>query len=245
LYSSNLADLKDVNGLDDLAGPRPSARLACRGPGTGRNALTSADLALSAKVISQATANWRMMARVRAAARSCTLPDSAGDVLAVIEHGSGRVRILCATGHPAQSWVVQQARNLLMGLEDARTRVRLVLNNGDASFTQAVDAVVQDAEIVRSAVQAPRMNSVMEGRIGACRRDLLHRTLAWSQRHLMMVLRDYEGFYSTRRPHRARHARGPTRRRRAGTRAAAAGAGPALAWMPPSWALATAAAAAR
>ncbi len=35
-------------------------------------------------------------------------------VLAVIEHGSRRVRVLGATRHPVQSWVVQQARNLLM-----------------------------------------------------------------------------------------------------------------------------------
>ena len=43
-------------------------------------------------------------------------------VLAVIELGTRRVRVLGATGHPVQSWVVQQARNLLMDLEDAGTR---------------------------------------------------------------------------------------------------------------------------
>ena len=35
-------------------------------------------------------------------------------VLAVIEHGNRRVRVLGATQYPVQSWVVQQARNLLM-----------------------------------------------------------------------------------------------------------------------------------
>jgi putative transposase len=35
-------------------------------------------------------------------------------VLAVIEHGTRRVRVLGATEHPVQSWVVQQARNLFM-----------------------------------------------------------------------------------------------------------------------------------
>ena len=39
-------------------------------------------------------------------------------VLAVIEHGSRRVRILGASEHPVQAWVVQQARDLLMDLED-------------------------------------------------------------------------------------------------------------------------------
>jgi hypothetical protein len=32
-------------------------------------------------------------------------------VLAAIEHGTRRIRILAATQHPIQSWVVQQARN--------------------------------------------------------------------------------------------------------------------------------------
>ena len=40
-------------------------------------------------------------------------------VLAVIEHRTRRIWILGATEHPIQSWVVQQARNLLMDLEDA------------------------------------------------------------------------------------------------------------------------------
>jgi putative transposase len=43
-------------------------------------------------------------------------------VLAVIEHRTRRIRILGATKHPAQSRVVQQARNLIMDLEDAGTR---------------------------------------------------------------------------------------------------------------------------
>jgi hypothetical protein len=89
-------------------------------------------------------------------------------VLAAIEHGTRRIRILGATGHPIQSWVVQQARNLLMDLEDAKTSVKFVLHDRDASFTTAFDAVFQaaGARVVRSAIQAPRMNSIMERWMG-------------------------------------------------------------------------------
>jgi putative transposase len=126
-------------------------------------------------------------------------------VLAVIEHGTRRIRILGATEHPVQSWVVQQARNLLMDLQDAGIRVKFVLHDRDASFTAAFDEVFQAAgvRIVRSAVQAPRMNSIMERWIGSCRRELLDRTLIWNQRHLMIMLREYEDFYNAHRPHRA------------------------------------------
>jgi hypothetical protein len=47
------------------------------------------------------------------------------------------------------------------------------------------------------------MNSIMERWIGSCRRELLDRTLIWNQRHLMMVLREYEDFYNSHRPYRA------------------------------------------
>src|SRR5450631_2619007 len=85
-------------------------------------------------------------------------------VLAVIEHGTRRVRVLGATEHPVQAWVVQQAWNLLMDLEDAGTRVKFVLHDRDASLTAAFDEVFRaaGARIIRAAVQAPRMNSIME-----------------------------------------------------------------------------------
>ena len=134
-------------------------------------------------------------------------------VLAVIEHGNRRVRVLGATEHPVQSWVIQQARNLLMDLGDAGTRAKFILHDRDASFTQAFDAVFQAAgiRVIRSAVQAPRMNSITERWIGSCRRELLDRILIWNLRHLMRVLREYEDFYNSHRPHRALDQAAPLR----------------------------------
>ena len=57
------------------------------------------------------------------------------------KHGTRRIRVPSATGNPVQSWVVQQARNLLMDLEDAGMSVKFVLHDRDASFTAAFDAV--------------------------------------------------------------------------------------------------------
>ena len=66
-------------------------------------------------------------------------------VLAVIEHDTRRIRVLGATENPVQSWVVQQARNLLMDLEDAGMSVKFVLHDRDASFTAAFDEVFRAA----------------------------------------------------------------------------------------------------
>ena len=99
------------------------------------------------------------------------------------------------------------------GTHNAGARAKLVLHDRDASFTQAFDAVFQAAgiRVIRSAVQAPRMNSIMERWIGSCRRELLDRTLIWNQRHLMMMLREYEDFYNSHRPHRALDQAAPLR----------------------------------
>jgi putative transposase len=76
-------------------------------------------------------------------------------VLAVIEHGTRRIRVLGATENPAQSWVVQQARNLLMDIEDAGMSVKFVLHDRDASFTTAFDIIFQAAGVrtVRSSIR--------------------------------------------------------------------------------------------
>ncbi len=134
-------------------------------------------------------------------------------VLAAIEHGTRRVRVLGATEHPVPAWVVQQARNLFMDLEDAGTRAKFVLHDRDASLAAASGAVFRAAgvRVIRSAVQAPRMNPVLERWTGSCRQELPDRTLVWNQLHLMTVLREYEDFYNTHRPHRTLKQAAPCR----------------------------------
>ncbi|MGO4429153.1 integrase core domain-containing protein, partial [Streptomyces sp. MCAF7] len=41
----------------------------------------------------------------------------------------------------------------------------------------------------------------MERWVQTCRHELLDRTLIWNQRHLLHVLREFEQFYNTHRPH--------------------------------------------
>ncbi|MDV9199829.1 integrase core domain-containing protein [Streptomyces sp. Wh19] len=124
-------------------------------------------------------------------------------VLAVIEHGSRRIRILGATAHPTAAWVAQAARNLVMDLEDARCRARFLIRDRDGKFPALFDAILADAgiEVVLSGVRMPRMNSIMERWVQTCRRELLDRTLIWNQRHLLHALRAFEQFYSSHRPH--------------------------------------------
>ena len=123
-------------------------------------------------------------------------------MLAVIEHRTRRIRVLGATAHPTASWVVQVAKNLVMDLEDAGCRARFLIRDRDGKFPDLFDAVLADAgiEVVLTGVRMPRMNAIMKRWVQACRRELLDRTLIWSQRHLLHALREFEAFHNEHRP---------------------------------------------
>jgi transposase InsO family protein len=124
-------------------------------------------------------------------------------ILAVIEHTTRRIRILGATAHPTAAWVTQAARNLVMDLQDVGSIAKYLIRDRDGKYPAMFDTILADAGItvVRSGVQVPRMNAVMERRVRTCRRELLDRTLIWNQGHLLHALREFEAFYNEHRPH--------------------------------------------
>jgi len=123
-------------------------------------------------------------------------------VLAVIEHASRRIQILGITLHPTGEWTAQQARNLLIDLDEQAHRVKFMIRDRGSNFTAAFDAVLADADVrtVLCNVQTPRMNAITERWIGGCRRELLDRALIWNQAHLRQILRQYETHHNQHRP---------------------------------------------
>ncbi|MBX7270121.1 integrase core domain-containing protein [Micromonospora sp. Llam7] len=99
----------------------------------------------------------------------------------------------------------QAARNLVMDLEDTGCRVKYLIRDRDGKYPALFDTIMADAGItvVRTGVQVPRMNAIMERWIRTCRRELLDRTLILNQRHLLHALRQYETFYNEHRPHQS------------------------------------------
>ena len=116
-----------------------------------------------------------------------------------IEHGTRRMHLGGVTASPAGESTVQQARNLALTLGERLGDIRFLIHDRGPDFTASFDAVFQAAgtRILRTAVQAPRMNAICERLVGTLRRELLDRVLILGGQHLHAILTEYQAHYNT------------------------------------------------
>jgi putative transposase len=126
-------------------------------------------------------------------------------LLFVLEVGDRYVHILGTTSHPTGAWTTQQARNLLMDLDERATTFRFLVRDRAGQFTTAFDAVLAGAGIdtVKIPPRCPRANCFAERFVLTVRTELTDRILIFGERHLRVVLARYGAHYNGRRPHRA------------------------------------------
>src|SRR6266516_7456182 len=118
-----------------------------------------------ARIEAAAGGNWH---QVGIAARRWRLPPTlhrAGD--------SRRVRMGGITTNPDGPWVTQQARNLLMQLDDEGARPRYLIRDRDCKFTREFDEVFgsEGIRVIKAPVRAPKARAHAERWVGSVRRE--------------------------------------------------------------------------
>jgi transposase InsO family protein len=110
--------------------------------------------------------------------------------------------------------VTQQARNLLLDLDERVAGLRYLIRDRGAKFVTSFDAVFAAAniQIMKTPPQAPRANAVCERMVGTLRRELLDRILIVNQAQLRRMLDGYVFHYNDHRPHRTLEQRPPDHR---------------------------------
>ena len=125
----------------------------------------------------------------------------------IVELNSRRVVHVGVTRHPSEAWVAQQLREATPYDEHPRFRIR----DNDGKYGDSFDrlAAASGIEVLRTPVQAPRANAVVERLLGSVRRECLDHIMILTEAHLRRVLRMYVTDFNHARPHQGRGQRRP------------------------------------
>jgi transposase InsO family protein len=132
-------------------------------------------------------------------------------VLFFIELATRRVHLAGITTNPDGPWATQQARNLLMQLDEEGVRPRFLVRDRDSKFTRDFDEVFRSAgiRVIKAPARAPQARAHAERWVGTLRRECLDRLLIFGRRHLERVVAAYTLHYNEHRPHRSLGQRPP------------------------------------
>ena len=132
----------------------------------------------------------------------CVL-DLAGNtiyIFNVIDHGRRILHLSVATYRPSALWVEQQIRNVLMAMEVVPDTI---LMDRDSIFAPIAKRTLPSMGIkpLRTAYKCPWQNAVVERFHRTLNEELLRYVQPLNDRHLNRLLREFQLYYNSCRPH--------------------------------------------
>jgi len=125
-------------------------------------------------------------------------------VLIFIHLGSRKVYRSAATYHPDGDWVMQQARNASMWLEDMGVEPRFLIHDRDRKFPNEFRIFwkTEGVRCIRIPIKAPRANAFAESWIESHKRECLNFYICFDLDQLDYITMTWTNYYNTLRPHR-------------------------------------------
>ena len=128
-------------------------------------------------------------------------------ILNIIHHGR-RLLVGCrATFNPTSDWVAQQIRNAFPFDEAPK----IMLMDHDSIFIPLLKATLPNMgiRVVRTSIGCPWQNGIVERFNRTLTEELLNHVIPVGTQHINLLLKEYQTFYNTARPHKANEGQSP------------------------------------
>ena len=125
-------------------------------------------------------------------------------VLVFIHLGSRKVYSSPSTYHPHSKWIMQQARDATMWMEDEGIDPRFLIRDRDRKYPDEFDLFWKDTKVrpIKIPPRAPMANAFCESYIGSTKRECLNNFICFSRGQLDYINRVWLRHYHGHRPHR-------------------------------------------
>jgi len=130
-----------------------------------------------------------------------------------LHYATRRVYVSPPTFQPNEAWVLQQARNVAMWLEDEKITLRYMIHDSDTKYTvQFSDFFTQiikqnhiegrsEGKVIKTAIRCPPQNGYAETWIGHCKAECLNWFACFSLSNFGRIIAKYLYHYNHCRPH--------------------------------------------